>query len=157
MKELIAILIILLGIIVISGCTTNTTNKTYTANGVTFQYSSNLNQKNNDTLYNNNMWITVDTWGSLTDFASEEPAIPATLDAAATELHKDLPGNFDKKETMIGGVRAIQYIPTGSGRQRSDIIFVSPNGTLYDIWITSDNYNSYKSVFEGIINSLKFT
>ena len=99
----------------------------------------------------------VNKMGSLKEYASQAPAIPATLDSVAAQIRSGVLGTYNEKNVTIGGVNGIEYIPTGYnsyGTERVDVIFVKGD-TLYDIWLTTSNYGADKDGFDMIINTMQ--
>jgi hypothetical protein len=159
LNKLIFILSItlILGIVSISGCTdSGTGNKTYSGEGISFNYPDTWTVENGSiTTPNSGMGEIMNV--SIKEYASEPPAIPATLNAVAQNVHENITGTHDKKIVTVAGVKGIEYIPTGSNidRQRVDIFFAKGDN-FYDIFITTNDYESDKSGFEMIIKTLKF-
>jgi len=134
-----------------------TQSKTYSSQGLTFNYpdswtvsDSSITTPNTENLASGS----VSNLGSLKEFASEDPPIPATLDSVAAYIRQDVQGSADKKDISIGGVNGIEYVPTGNGRQRVDVIFAKGD-TLYSIYLVTDDYNSDKAGIDQIISTMK--
>ena len=84
----------------------------------------------------------------------EDPPIPANLGAVAADIRSGVTGDSNKNIITIGGVQGIEYVPTGYGRQRVDVIFAKGD-TLYNIYLTTNDYNADKDGFNMIINTMK--
>ena len=141
---------------------TSIPNKTYSDQGLTFNYPDSW--KTTDpgspagipiTTPNGGSLYVIDE-GSIKEYASQPPSIPATLDAVADDIRYPVNGTYDKKNVTIGGVRGIEYIPTGYGYggQRVDVVFAKGN-KLYSIFLTTDDYNADKDGFEMIIKTMQ--
>jgi len=133
-------------------------NKTYTGQGLTFNYPSTwtIDDTGNINTPNEGMG-SISNIGSLKEYASEPPVIPATLEAAAANIRSGVMGPYDTKDMTIGGVPGIEYIPTdynSDGMERVDVVFVKDD-TLYDIFLTTKNYDNDKEGFDMIINTMK--
>ncbi len=151
------LIIVFGGLLSPNKATTTADTKTYSGQGLTFNYPDSWTFKDSDTFGTPNSVTpssgTVDNIGSLQEYASEYSAIPATLDAAAANIHQDVTGDSNKKSINIGGVPGIEYEPTG-GSGRVDVVFVKGD-TLYDIWLNTNNYDDDQDGIKMIIDTMK--
>ncbi len=149
----IIIFVVLGGLFSPNKTTTTANSKTYSDNGLTFNYLDSWTINGQDiTTPNGGTGIIYNF--SLKEYASEDPPIPATLDAVAADIRSGVTGASNKKIITIGGVQGIEYIPTGSGRQRVDVIFVKGDA-LYSIYLTTNDYNADKDGFNMVIKTMK--
>jgi DNA-directed RNA polymerase subunit RPC12/RpoP len=151
------LLIVFGGLLSPDKTTTTANNKTFSGQGLTFDYPSSWTFNDAGTFTTPNSVSqnsgSIDNLGSLTSYASEDPAIPATLDAAAANIRQDVTSAANKKDITIGGVPGIEYEPTG-GSGRVDVVFVK-GGTLYDIWLNTNNYDEDQNGINMMINTMK--
>ena len=98
-------------------------SKTYSCHGISFNYPDSWTINSNSITTPNGGTGIIYNFG-LQEYASEDPPIPATLDAVAADIRSGVTGESKKNIITIGGVQGIEYVPTGSGRQRVDIVFV---------------------------------
>lgn len=140
-------------------------NKTYSKDGITFNYpeSWTLNPNGFLTIGTGNTIPSV-TYNagidkiSISEYASEPPAIPATMDAVIQDMRKDMTGTYDKKEIMVAGEKGVEYIPTGSADpdtngKKIDVYFAKGD-TLYNIHLATTNYDVDISGFNMIVNTI---
>ncbi len=168
--SILGIIGILVLVVFASGCTsssnnsTTTNSKNYSSENLTFNYpdSWTLNPNGFVTLgtghsggnvkYN----AGVDTF-SIKELASEPPKIPATMEAVVKALRSLGTETSVKKEITIDGVKGIEYTPTTAGdmgQKRIDVYFAKGDN-LYNVWMTSTDYEADISGFNMIINSIK--
>lgn len=141
-------------------------NKTYSKDGITFNYPENWT-------LNPNGFLTIGTGNSIpsvtynaginkisiSEYASEPPAISATMDAVIQDMRKDMTGTYDKKEITVAGEKGIKYIPTSSddsvtNGKKIDVYFAKGD-TLYNIHLATTNYDADLSGFNMIVNTIK--
>lgn len=154
------IIIVALGALFSPNQSTSSAQKTYSGQGMTFNYpasweissSGNIKTPNTQNIASGS----ATNLGSLTEYASSDLPIPATLDAAANDIRSGVEGSANKQFITIGGVQGIIYIPNGNGRQRVDVIFVKGD-TLYSVWLNTNDFNADKSGIDMIINSMKLS
>ena len=128
-------------------------SKTYSGQGISFNYPDSWTINSNSITTPNGGTGIIYNFG-LQEYASEDPPIPATLDAVAADIRSGVTGESNKNIITISGVQGIEYVPTGSGRQRVDVVFVKGDA-LYSIYLTTNDYNADKDGFNMIINTMK--
>ena len=168
MKKYIFLIVSLLFLIVLSsGCTSNASNKTYSANGVSFSYPGNWNEQNTSDLQsqigNGNTVLAYVGENNVTQFAVQKINIGSnqrltTLSEWASSINSTTKNNgytyVSEKSTTIDGVNAIQItLKSGNSYLTADYFIKNGNGygTLY-----SANNNDQTNL-DMILNSLKIT
>lgn len=152
-------IILIIFVVSISGCTNSDPgNKTYTGNNITFDYPADWEINSDGAITTPNSGIgAVNVIGSIEEYANEPPQIEATLEAVAQDAQNSNGGSYDKKIITIGGVKGIEYTPLSSGdanQKRIDVYFAKGD-TLYNIYLTSNDYEADLPGFNMIIDSLK--
>jgi hypothetical protein len=104
-KVIIPVLIIILAVVAISGCTEQAQNKTYSANGVTFQYPENWTELN-ETEYQ-----TLDLGSNI------EVIFILGNEQTALTFEKVIPGQNQVLNTLPGWAQAIKSMLSSRGAQ----------------------------------------
>lgn len=141
-------------------------HKTFSKDGITFDYPESWEPNPNGFITigtGNSGPVTynagIDTW-SIKEYAAEPPTIPATMDAVIQDMRKDRPGNYDKKEITVAGIKGIEYTPkeyVSQGKysaKRVDVYFAKGD-KLYNLFMTTTNYAADRPGFDMILNTLK--
>jgi PsbP-like protein len=158
---ILGILSILMIVVAVSGCTSsNTTNKTYTGMGISFQYPATWTVENITISTPDKGVGGIEKIDSLKAFAAGPPTIPATLDSVSTEMENSIEGTKEKKEITIAGVPGIEYISNGTfedvGGQRFDVYFANGD-VLYNLFLRSVSpAHSDENGFDMMVNTMKF-
>jgi len=168
MKRIIAILVLLVMVVAISGCTTQTaSNKTYNANGVTFTYPGNATEQNSSSIqaYIGSSGKILAVVGDNETFlfgvakvnlASDQRL--SSLNEWATSFNKTIKSNnqtFITEKTMtVDGVKGIMMAFNDSSFYYREMFFIKNDTGYLAILLTKDNN---QEMFDQIINSLQIT
>ncbi len=168
MKRFLAILILLIMVVAISGCTSNTTsNKTYSANGVTFTYPGNGSEQNSSSIQ-----AQVGSTGNLIGVVGDNSTFLfgvakvnigsdqrlATLNEWAAAHNNSIKTNNEtyitEKTMTVDGVDGIMLASNDSDFYYHEVFFIKNNTGYLAILLTKTND---QQLFEQIVNSLKIT
>jgi len=137
----------------------------YSTEEISFDYPKNwkLNPKGFLTLGTGNSGPVTFNAGvdklSIGEYASEEPVILATMDSVINDIRKNRLGAYETKKMLIAGENGIEYTPIGYIKQgkfysmRVDVYFVKGDN-LYNIWLTTTNYEEDRPGFDLILKSI---
>lgn len=166
MKKYISILVVLLVVIVVSGCTsspqTSNQTKTYNANGISFQYPADWNDNAKTTPTNALNESTLADLGNnenrvVVNKLDIPPSINVTLEWLAqshSSYYIERNMTISNKTITIDGVNAIQIDATSkNGKNHGSSIILKKNNTIYYITIGTPENN--QQARDMILNSFK--
>ena len=167
MKKWILIMVVLVMVVIISGCTTNQTqpaNNTYSANGLSFIYPGNWEEMDKTTYQSilgdkGELLVlvgdgAVDAFGiaKLNSIAGQN----ATLSDLVMNYNSTLKSNgteyVSEKYMTVDGVKGYEITVKGSENYFSSVLFIKNNTSYLVVFESSDND---QQTFDWIINSLK--
>ena len=168
MKRFLAVLLLLVMVVAISGCTTQTTsNKTYNANGVTFTYPGNGTELNSSSIQSyvgsagNMLAVVGDNETFLFGVAKVKLGSDqklASLEDWATSFNKTIKsGNqtyITEKTMTVDGVQGKMFAFNDSSFYYRELFFIKNDTGYIAILLTKDNN---QEMFDQIISSLKIT
>lgn len=169
MKRLYVVLVLLVMIVAISGCTTSQTasNKTYSANGVSFTYPGNASEQNSST-FDSIAGSQGTVLASVGDNSSFDFGVIKIIVGSNQQLNtinqwaKNMNATFKsendtyvrEKKVTIDGVDGYIMVAKDSQYYYQGAIFIK-NNTGYLAFMRSDTDN--QQLFDQIIGSLKIT
>lgn len=168
MRRFIAVLVLLVMVVAISGCTTtNTSNKTYNANGVTFTYPGNATEQDSSSIQS-----TVGSTGDMLAAVGDNETFLfgvakinlnssqrlATLSEWVTSLNKTVKSNgqtyITSKNMTINDVKAVMIAFNDSSFYYREAFFIKNDTGYIAILLTKNND---QQLFDDIVGSLKIT
>jgi PsbP-like protein len=158
-KYLGLIALVIVVVVMASGCSRETGYKTYIGQGITFNYPDTWTIDEKGKIKTpNNVIGGIDIF-SIKVYASDpEYTGEATFIDVVNDDHQGRIGTYDRKDVNVSGSPGILYIPTGSqgNVERADLYFAKDD-TIYNIFVTpTQNYDQEKQGFEMIVNTVKF-
>ena len=168
MKRFIAVLVLLVMVVAISGCTSNvTSNKTYNANGVTFTYPGNATELNSSSIqsYIGSSGVMLAAVGDNKTFLFGVAKVNigsdqqlASINDWATSFNKTIKANnqtyITEKTMTVDGVKGKMMAFNDSSFYYRELFFIKNNTGYLAILLTENND---QALFENIINSLQIT
>jgi len=166
MKRFLAVLLLLVMVVAISGCTTqNTSNKTYNANGVTFTYPANGTELNSSSIqaYIGSTGTMLAAVGDNKTFLFGVAKVNigsdqrlSSLSEWATSFNKTIKSNnqtyINEKTVTFDGVKGKMIAFNDSSFYYREMFFVKNDTGYLAILLTKDND---QALFDNIISTLK--
>ncbi|MDD1775354.1 MAG: hypothetical protein LUQ24_07470 [Methanobacterium sp.] len=165
MKQYIAILLFLGMIVAISGCTSETSNKTYSANGVNFTYPGNASEMNSTSLQ-----AQVGSTGTMIAMVGDNSTFLfgvakvniqsnqrlASLSEWATSYNNTLKASnetyISEKNMTVDGVNGIMITSNDSSFFYREVFFIKNNTGYLAILLTKNND---EQLFNDLVSSLR--
>jgi|GEM_PF-1375839 hypothetical protein len=161
-------------IIVISGFifpSHGITNTTYSDGTFTFEYPSSWTESSTNKLAfgtgnvphssNINCNVFVEEPVSIKEYAAGPPAIPATFDSVVQDIQATKIGNYTETNINVAGVSGMEYVEKSTDDLSNNLggryvaVYFAKGDNLYQVHMTSTDFDADKPGFDMIINTLQ--